>query len=100
MQSSKHIYVDNIRKYIEREGYTDFALVKSMGYIKDVWFISPITFSENSITREGSIFDNTNIYGKVVMSKEEMMLKFQMYFGYTIEYLWDDEIGVKKLEKV
>lgn len=100
MQTKKHIYVDNIRNYIEERGYTDFALVKSDEFQEDVWFISPIIFSPNMITREGSIFDNTNIYGEVVMTKEEMMLKFQMYFGHTIDYLWDNEIGVKKLEKV
>lgn len=93
-ETRKHINIDMMADHIREEGYSRFAVAK--GY-RGVYFIAPVSKFLNM--RFGMVYDNTDIHGDVIMSKEAMMVNFTLLFGYTVDYEWDDYKGAIPLKK-
>lgn len=94
-ENNNHFNVNVILEHIKNQGYSRFAVVK--GYSEDQYFISPV--SELLNTRYGAVYDNEDIQGRVIMSKEAMMINFTLLYGYTVDYEWDDHKGAIPFKK-
>jgi hypothetical protein len=93
--------IEVVKELIRKEGYDKFALCHYSVNFDDEfnhYYISPISFGDRYITRHGAIFDNLDNDSYCCMSKEELILKFQLIFGYDVEYFWDDKTGLTILK--
>jgi len=96
-----HYNIEVIRKLIKAHKFRKFALVK-MGYNKgdeDAYYIAPLKRHKSKLgswytTRYGAVYDNTNVTGDVMLSKEELCMKFTMLFGFPVKYILEDNIGI------
>lgn len=89
----EHFNIPVVEKHIEK--YDNFALMhrnytnKNISASKELnreYWISPVVLGDDSWRTEGMCYDNCDIHGDVIMSKDEMIMKFNLIFGKTVEY--------------
>jgi hypothetical protein len=95
--------IENILMFIQENNYEHFIIIET--HIKDgeIYSICPLEFNKTEVMVHGEIFNNLindNNYSSSFkiekMSKEEVILKFQLIFGFNVEYEMINGI-IKKL---
>jgi hypothetical protein len=86
------VNIDVVKDIISDNGYTTFAVCE-YGHFgnKHTYFIAPIIFKDDKIIRCSAVFDNLNKYGEIIMTKEEMIMKFILTFGYSVDYYLNED---------
>ena len=88
------VNINVVKDIIEENGYDIFAVCEhTQSNNKSIFFISPIIFKSDKIIRCSAIFDNLDRHGKVIMSKEEMIMKFILIFGHSVDYYLNEDNG-------
>ena len=86
--------IDVVKDIISDNEYTTFAVCEFENFSKNhMYFIAPIIFKGDKIIRCSAVFDNLNKYGEIVMTKEEMIMKFILTFGYSVDYYLNEDTG-------
>jgi hypothetical protein len=88
--------IENTLNFIQENNYENFAIIETQfnKHFNKIFSICPIEFKKTEVIVHGEIFnniiDNSDSYQMKfeieTMTKEELILNFQLIFGYSVEY--------------
>jgi hypothetical protein len=85
--------IENILSFIQENNYEHFVIIETHVNDYEIYSICPLEFNKTEVMIHGEIFNNINDnnYSSTSlniekMTKEELILNFQLIFGYSVEY--------------